>query len=549
MPSLPQASLDTASAASTLVLNTDHSAPVSGESVILTATAGASVTGTASAIEIFDQTTATLAGACMQSSRCLVAYSASAGVHSFAAFITPPAPTMPPPGAAITSNAIQVSWLAVDLKTSVPAAVGASKPVKLVATTSVDVAAVGFALVFWDATTGSRLTFCSSGTSCTTMLSEPVAGSHDIVAFIGNDASATPTSGVISASGTVSPTWLSVALSASSTYPHSGGTVHITATASSDLTNTPWSVGILDSSGNLVDKACKTGSVCTAQVTLGNGPTPFFSAVIGQAAGPVSAPTTLAGQLLRGVTDHAPLVNIQAKSASVQPNRILWGVDSCKPLTGDAGGGSGQLPKVNFFLGMPDFWGRYLTNTGNCPGISAAEVAAATKWHIGILPIYNDYDCSAVAGYDTGKGYGSAAAAAAASLHIPKGIVLVIDIEPPGQWCSGGIDAPFVEGWYDGISAAGYAPGYYGDGTASSTFGQAWCAAIADRSEIANDSFLWSFEPSLLGSYNKVNSPQWQPNQVGCAGNMVAWQYELSSGSDPDVDHDEALSKLPLWFP
>jgi hypothetical protein len=30
---------------------------------------------------------------------------------------------------------------------------------------------------------------------------------------------------------------------------------------------------------------------------------------------------------------------------------------------------------------------------------------------------------------------------------------------------------------------------------------------------------------------------------------MAAWQYELSAGSNPDVDTDEALSKLPLWFP
>jgi hypothetical protein len=550
MPSIPQASLGAASAvASSLTLNTDHSSQRSGESVILTATASASVTGTASAIEIFDQTTGMLAGACMQSSRCLVGYSTGAGVHSFTAFITPPVPTMPAPGAAINSNAIQVSWLAVDLKTSLPTAIGAGKPLKLMATTSVDVGALGLALVFWDATTGSGLTFCSSGTTCSTMLSEPVAGSHDIVAYIGNAAAATPTSGLITSSGTVSATWLSVNLSASTTYPQAGGMVHITATASADLTNTPWSLGILDPSGNLVDKACKTGSVCTTQVTLGNGPTPFYSAVIGQAAAPSVGASTVAGQLLRGVTDHAPLVNVQAKSNPVQPNRILWGVDSCKPMTSDAGGATGQLPKANYFLGMPDFWGRYLTNTGNCPGISAAEVAAAAKYHIGFLPIYNDYDCSAVAGYDTGKGYGAAAAAAAGGLHIPKGTVLVIDIEPPGQWCSGGIDTPFVEGWYDGISAAGYAPGYYGDGTASSTFGQAWCGAVADRSEIANRSYLWSFEPSLLGSYNKVNSPQWQPNQVGCPGNMVAWQYELSAGSDPDVDQDEALSKMPLWFP
>ena len=25
-------------------------------------------------------------------------------------------------------------------------------------------------------------------------------------------------------------------------------------------------------------------------------------------------------------------------------------------------------------------------------------------------------------------------------------------------------------------------------------------------------------------------------------GHHAAWQYELSAGSDPDVDHDEALS-------
>ena len=35
----------------------------------------------------------------------------------------------------------------------------------------------------------------------------------------------------------------------------------------------------------------------------------------------------------------------------------------------------------------------------------------------------------------------------------------------------------------------------------------------------------------------------------GCAGNMAAWQYVLSSGSRPDVDSDEAISSLPLWFP
>jgi hypothetical protein len=30
---------------------------------------------------------------------------------------------------------------------------------------------------------------------------------------------------------------------------------------------------------------------------------------------------------------------------------------------------------------------------------------------------------------------------------------------------------------------------------------------------------------------------------------MAAWQYQISAGSNPDVDHDEALSSLPLWYP
>ncbi|HYM96762.1 MAG TPA: glycoside hydrolase domain-containing protein, partial [Candidatus Sulfotelmatobacter sp.] len=207
-------------------------------------------------------------------------------------------------------------------------------------------------------------------------------------------------------------------------------------------------------------------------------------------------------------------------------------------------------PQVVGAYGPPDFWGRYLTNTV-CPGISATEVAAAAHNHMGILPIYNDYDCSNVVGYDTGKGYAAAATAAASALGIPAGRALAIDIEPPGDACPGAanVDPGFVQGWFDGITAAHYVPAYYGNGTAGSEFATAWCGAVASQSEIASSSYLWSFEPSLLGSYNKATAPNYAPNQTGCPGTMAAWQYELSAGSNPDVDTDEALSKLPLWFP
>ena len=80
-----------------------------------------------------------------------------------------------------------------------------------------------------------------------------------------------------------------------------------------------------------------------------------------------------------------------------------------------------KWPVVSAYHGAPDFWGRYLTNTYYCPALSAAEIAAAQTHHMGILPIYNDYDCSAVRGYQTAGGYAAAAAAAAAADGIPQG--------------------------------------------------------------------------------------------------------------------------------
>jgi hypothetical protein len=243
------------------------------------------------------------------------------------------------------------------------------------------------------------------------------------------------------------------------------------------------------------------------------------------------------------------LQNIQARSTAVRPTQILWGVDSCRAFTGDSSANGGLYPQVVSHKGHPDFWGRYITTTYNCPGISATEVAAASYRHLGILPIYNDYDCSAVAGYATGKAYGITATTASAAKGIPAGTVIVIDIEPPGPWCSGGVDKGFIQGWHDGVTSAGYTPGYYGDSTVGSTFNRAWCSAVAAQSQIAVDSYVWSFQPSLSANFNKLNAPRWAPHNLGCPGRVVAWQYVLSSGATPDVDQDEAFSSLPIWYP
>jgi hypothetical protein len=192
-----------------------------------------------------------------------------------------------------------------------------------------------------------------------------------------------------------------------------------------------------------------------------------------------------------------------------------------------------------------------MTTTYNCPGLSSAEIAAAAFRNFGILPIYNDYDCNAVRGYKAGLQYAAEAAAAAVALGIPQGRALAVDIEPYGEQCPGAanVDAGFIEGWHDGVMNASYVPLFYGNGTSGSEFGNAWCSAVSQHPEVALDSFLWTFQPSLVGRWTKAKAPAFTPNQPGCAGNFDVWQYVLSSGAKPDVDSDEALSTVPLWYP
>jgi hypothetical protein len=512
-----------------------------GQKAVLTATAGASISGTNTAIQIFDQTTHTLVGTCLHSSQCSVAYAATSGLHTFAAFITAPGAPMPAAGSALASNQVSLTWLGISLAAN-HTLVSPGEPVTFTVTSTFDVGQAGRVIVIYDNTTKQQLTYCSRGTSCSTSLTQSNSGVHEIVGWVPGRPEAL--------SESVSVTWLGASLSGSTTYPREGGTVHLTATANVDLTNTPWSLGIYDQTGNLIGPACKSGTTCTAEITLASGEAPSFEAVIGVVP-PLNAVSTV-GQLLRKVQGPTSLIDIKARSAPMQPTRILWGVDSCKAFTGSPTGADGLLPQVAGAVGAPDFWGRYLTETA-CAGISGAEISAAAHHHIGILPIYNAYNCSNVVGYDTGSRYAAEATAAATSLGIPRGRILAIDIEPPGDACPGavGVDAGFVRGWFDGVAGAGYVPTYYGNGTEGSEFASAWCAAVSAQPAVAAGSYLWSFQPSLLGNFNKATAPGYAPNQTGCGGNMAAWQYQIDSSMSyhSDIDHDEALSTLPLWYP
>ena len=549
-PSIPSWTLAAAGSQPRVRLESNVTALKAGENAVLTATASLTMTGTRSAIEIFDQTTATLVGACMQASQCLVAYAANSGVHTFAAYVTPPVANQPTENV-VTSNSVTVSWFSVSLAAASASMVGPGKPVTIIATATADVSNSGYELGLYDQSSGARLTYCTHGMTCGTTLKKEQAGTRSIVAFVSSASETSPPPAIQAQSAPIAVTWLGITLDASTTHPLRGNTVFMRATANVDVTNTPWSIGIYDENGELVGDACKSGSSCTARVSLPTGSTPWFTAVIGAARPIVDQGSSALVRLVRTVQTHASLLNIQVRSKPVQSTRLLWGVDSCRPFTADAHAAHGLYPIVTHFWGSPDFWGRYLTRTYNCPGISPAEIAAAASKKMGILPIYNNYDCSAVRSYATGLRYASEASAAATSLGIPAGTVLAIDIEPYGDQCPGAanVDGGFILGWFDGITLANFAPMYYGNGTAGSEFANAWCRAVNVRPEVAMTSYLWSFEPSLVGRFTKPRAPQYSPLVPGCAANVAAWQYMLSPGGRVDVDSDEAISKLPLWFP
>ena len=514
-----------------------------GDSITLSASTTINASGSPWALEIFDQTTQALVGACLQVSTCQAPYSAGAGDHIFVAYLAVPSATIPVEGIRLQSTPLGVQWLGVTLVASNPSVVGPGSGVTFTVTASAEVSKIGYQINLVDAATSQRLTFCSQGVTCSTSLIETDAGTHQIIAtLVGTSPQVQPTSAPVAA------TWLSIGVTASP-YSQQGGTTTVVASANADLTNTPWAIFIYRDPGQLIGGPC-VAAICSVNVTLPASGTPTFFAVIARKTS-VTSKSGAASPAPGAVRASPANSDLQLRSANVTPVRMLWGVDSCAAFTQDAAGSTGLLPQVTAMLGAPDFWARYLPTTGNCPALSAAEVAAARSRHMGILPIYNDYDCSAVSGAAAGAAYAAAAAQIAASDLIPRGTGIAIDIEPPGDACPGAanVDAAFILAWYDGIIAAGYAPIYYGNTTAGSEFGQAWCGAVGQRPAIAANSFLWTFEPDLLGGFAKSTAPAFAPNNSGCAGQYDGWQYRISDGSTPDVDHDEATSRLPIWYP
>src|SRR5207249_9587371 len=122
-------------------------------------------------------------------------------------------------GASSSSSLVDVRWLGVSIEVSDPAIAPPGKPITFTASATENVAKIGYRIEMRDATSGQRLTFCSEGTTCSTALVEPNAGTHTIAASLvaQSPASHASTVSVNPTSAGVSGTWMGVELEASST--------------------------------------------------------------------------------------------------------------------------------------------------------------------------------------------------------------------------------------------------------------------------------------------------------------------------------------------
>jgi peptidoglycan hydrolase-like protein with peptidoglycan-binding domain len=164
------------------------------------------------------------------------------------------------------------------------------------------------------------------------------------------------------------------------------------------------------------------------------------------------------------------------------PGTILWGVDTTSFVT------SSFLSEVGNNFGTPQFVGRYIDARSFSP-MTASEASFIHSQGIHILPILSDF------GGDTGRSTGVSRAndalTKAQTLGIPKGTILIVDLESGSA-----VDAGYIEGWYDTITAAGYTAGYYENPfPGSSVFNGAFCTAIGGDAAVSG-AILYSSEPS-----------------------------------------------------
>lgn len=152
----------------------------------------------------------------------------------------------------------------------------------LTATASQDVGPTPYYLSVYDATAGSYLKICGSGTTCSISVTQPTATTHVFRAYISSYPTTNPPANQVAASANVTVTWHSVgvSLAASPTTTYINGASTLTATATQDIGPSPFYIQIYDANTGVRLKYCAFGATCSVATSQSTATTHRFIAFV-----------------------------------------------------------------------------------------------------------------------------------------------------------------------------------------------------------------------------------------------------------------------------
>jgi hypothetical protein len=242
------------------------------QSSTVTATVNQDVGPTPYFIRIHDDTAGTYIATCGSGTSCSVPVTQpTPSTHDYSAWVADSSAAYPPGNVQATTFplfGVTITWHGVGLSLSASATtlpVGSAST--LTATTSSDIGPSPFYTSIFDVTTGTLVTQCGTGTTCTATVSQSAATTHEYTAFVAHFATTYPPTQVLATTPFTFVTWSNVGLRVSlSASGDVFSTQTVTATASADVGPTPYFIEIFDEGGTRM-ASCGSGTVCSFTYT------------------------------------------------------------------------------------------------------------------------------------------------------------------------------------------------------------------------------------------------------------------------------------------
>ena len=235
----------------------------------LTATANMDVGPTPYYLRIYALTSGAYVVTCASGTTCSSSVTQPLpATHYYVAVVSYASTGYPPSGEQTASGEVGVVWHGVNLT------LAASQPTvpvggvsTLTATTSQDIGPSPFWTEIYDMTTGTRLTDCGYGTTCSVSVSQAAATTHEYVAYLSDNSTAYPPPGIQETSLFSFITWSNLGWRVSLSAPGASyGSETVTATANGDVGPTPYYIEIFNETGTRL-AVCGAGSSCSVAFT------------------------------------------------------------------------------------------------------------------------------------------------------------------------------------------------------------------------------------------------------------------------------------------